>query len=322
MLYPCAHPCGAEPCGGESTELRALAQQKVELLAEEGRDPAEVLTEFRTFIGDTPVAGHNVRFDLPMLAAHGDRVGVAIQFDAFFDSLNYARRLLRQDSYRLGDLCEALNLPAEATHRALDDVKTTVHLFFHLTHLANSGRAIRRDLTRQFSPAFEKLRTALDRWASLSERPGVLIHRILHEGKLLAYYQKKLDGRRLAHLEELSQRIAALDDPELDPIRATRRALDRTALVREQDLLDDAEGVRVITIHQSKGLEFDHVYVPAMVDGRFPMWSAIVNNDTEEDRRVFYVAATRAKKHLTLSYYERDQRGPCHPSRFLDGLIG
>jgi len=304
---------------GDSESVHGISDSK---LQNEGRDAAQVFREFQNFIGDSPIAGHNVRFDIRMLMAHSSRVDAPMKFDLHFDSLNYARRLIRQDSYRLGDLCEALNLPAEATHRALDDVKTTVHLFFHLTHLANSGRAIRRDLTRQFSPAFEKLRTALDRWASLSERPGVLIHRILHEGKLLAYYQKKLDGRRLAHLEELSQRIAALDDPELDPIRATRRALDRTALVREQDLLDDAEGVRVITIHQSKGLEFDHVYVPAMVDGRFPMWSAIENNDTEEDRRVFYVAATRAKKHLTLSYYERDQRGPCHPSRFLDGLIG
>ena len=113
-----------------------------------------------------------------------------------------------------------------------------------------------------------------------------------------------------------------MDDPSLDPIQATRRAIDQTALARDQDLLDDAGGVRVITIHQSKGLEFDHVYVPALVDGRFPMWSAIENDDTEEDRRVFYVAVTRPKQTLSLSYYERDQRGRCQPSRFLDGLIG
>ena len=52
------------------------------------------------------------------------------------------------------------------------------------------------------------------------------------------------------------------------------------------------------------------------------MWSAIENDDTEEDRRVFYVAVTRPKQTLSLSYYERDQRGRCQPSRFLDGLIG
>jgi DNA helicase-2/ATP-dependent DNA helicase PcrA len=93
-------------------------------------------------------------------------------------------------------------------------------------------------------------------------------------------------------------------------------------LAREQDLLDQSEGVRVITIHQSKGLEFDHVFVPGMVDGRFPMWRAIEDDDTEEDRRVFYVAVTRAKQTLTLSHYSRDQRGQCRPSRFLEGLVG
>ena len=89
---------------------------------------------------------------------------------------------------------------------------------------------------------------------------------------------------------------------------------------KHKDLLDEMEGVRVITIHQSKGLEFDHVCVPGMVDGKFPLWTTIENDDTEEERRVFYVAVTRARKTLTLSAHEHDPRGPCRPSRFLEGI--
>lgn len=304
---------------GDSEAVHGISDAR---LQEEGRPPAEVFSEFQSFIGDTPVAGHNVRFDLRMLSAHSTRVGVPMTFGDHFDSLRYARRLLRQDSYRLGDLCEKLDLPAEATHRALDDVKTTVHLFFHLSEIAQSNRVIRRGLMQQHAPAFDKLRTTLERWASLDERPGVLIHRILHEGGLLAYYRRRVDPARLANLESLSPRIAQLDDPRLGPIEAARKALDNTALAREQDLLDQSDGVRVITIHQSKGLEFDHVFVPGMVDGKFPMWRAIEDDDTEEDRRVFYVAVTRAKKTLTLSHYTRDTRGQCRPSRFLEGLLG
>ena len=304
---------------GDSEAVHGISDAR---LAEEGRLPAEVFAEFQAFLGDTPVAGHNVRFDLRMLTAHSARVGAPMTFKDHFDSLRYARRLLRQDSYRLGDLCEQLELPAEATHRALDDVKTTVHLFFHLANVAQEGRAIRRGLMQQYAPAFEKLRVTLDRWAGLGERPGVLIHRILHEGGLLAYYRRRVDETRLANLESLSPRIAQLDDPELGPIEAARKALDGTALAREQDLLDQSEGVRVITIHQSKGLEFNHVLVPGMVDGKFPMWRAIEDDDTEEDRRVFYVAVTRAKQSLTLSHYSQDDRGPCRPSRFLEGLVG
>ena len=302
---------------GDSESVHGLSDEQLE---REGRDPAEVFQEFQTFVGTSPVAGHNVRFDLRMLESHGQRVGIPMQFGPSFDSLRYARRLLRSDSYRLGDLATLLKLPVDPTHRALDDVKTTVHLFSRLAEQSNHGRTQRRQIMAQFAPAFEKLRLALDGWATQGERPGVLVHRILHEGRLLAYYQRDLDKRRLSHLEDLSQRIARLDDPSLPPIEAARRALDQASLAKEQDLLDGVNGVRVITIHQSKGLEFDHVFIPGLADGRFPMWSAIENGNTDEDRRVFYVAVTRAKKTLTLTTYERDRRGPCAPSRFLERI--
>jgi DNA helicase-2/ATP-dependent DNA helicase PcrA len=290
------------------------------VLQAEGRDPATVFQEFSDFIGDTPVSGHNVRFDLRMLQHNSARVGVQFRFGPHFDSLVYARRLLRQDSYRLSDLATALELPVDPTHRALDDVHTTVHLLAHLSQLGRVGMAVRQRLLAQFAGPFEKLRERLDAWAAHGERPGVLIHRILHEGGLLAYYRSRLEADRLANLEQLSARIARLDDPALTPIEASRHVLDGAALAREQDLLDEMEGVRIITIHQAKGLEFDTVCIPGLVDGKFPTWGAIRSEDLEEERRVFYVAITRAKKSLELSSYERDDRGPCTPSRFLDGL--
>jgi DNA helicase-2/ATP-dependent DNA helicase PcrA len=308
-----------QPTGtvGDSQSVHGISDAQ---LAEEGRDPAEVFAELQAFIGDTPIAGHNLRFDIRMLTSHSARLGTPMALPIHFDSLRYARRLLKMDSYRLGDLATALDLEVEPTHRAIDDVKTTVLLLKHLATLAAPHRGLRRQIMQQFSPTFSRLRTTLDKWAATNERPGVLIHRILHEGGLLAFYRKKLQGPRLDNLGELSARIAKLDNPKLEPIEATRHALDSTALAREQDLLDDSEGVRVITIHQAKGLEFDHVYVPGMVDGKFPSWHSIKANDTEEDRRVFYVALTRAKKTLTLSHYDQDRSGPSTPSRFLAGL--
>ncbi|MEC9391581.1 MAG: 3'-5' exonuclease [Myxococcota bacterium] len=302
---------------GDSESVHGLSDA---LLTAEGRDAATVFREFAAFIGTSPVAGHNVRFDLRMLTSHSARAGAPLVFGPSFDSLRYARRLLRCESYRLGDLAEHLQLPEDPTHRALDDVRTTVHLLARLAPRAEAGRVVRQQLLQRFAPAFERLRDSLTRWAALDERPGVLIHRILNEGGLLAYYRSKLDERRLANLQELSQRVARFDDPALSGIEATRRALDAAALSRDHDAIDEMVGVRVITIHQSKGLEFDHVFVPGMVDGRFPMWSAIEAGDTEEDRRVFYVAVTRAKKTLTLTGYQQDRRGLCAPSRFLDGL--
>jgi ATP-dependent DNA helicase Rep len=66
---------------------------------------------------------------------------------------------------------------------------------------------------------------------------------------------------------------------------------------------DDPDAqVRLMTVHAAKGLEFDHVYVIGMEDGIFPHSSALEEDRMEEERRLMYVAMTRARYHLTLSY--------------------
>ena len=156
-----------------------------------------------------------------------------------------------------------------------------------------------------------------------NERPGELARRLIEEGGLNAYYRsgRHAKTRRGDFLAQLPDRLDRLDTHSLAPTEAIRRALDKSALAREQDLLDDLNGVRVLTIHQSKGLEFDTVFVPGMVDGQFPNRVAVAAENTEEERRVFYVAVTRARKHLYLSWYERNRYGRQTPSRFLDNLV-
>ena len=78
---------------------------------------------------------------------------------------------------------------------------------------------------------------------------------------------------------------------------------------------DDREKIRLSTIHQAKGLEFDAVFVIMLCDGLFPFGRSIKNDDgLEEERRLFYVAITRAKNELYL----------CHPrqrTKFTDGCF-
>ncbi len=87
--------------------------------------------------------------------------------------------------------------------------------------------------------------------------------------------------------------------------------------------LSEGEGVNLLTVHASKGLEFSEVYVVDLVDGRFPnrrMMSSI-----EEERRLFYVAVTRAKDklYLSLAKYDKVKKAEYVPSQFLHeaGLI-
>ncbi|NPA64712.1 MAG: ATP-dependent helicase, partial [Epsilonproteobacteria bacterium] len=80
------------------------------------------------------------------------------------------------------------------------------------------------------------------------------------------------------------------------------------------------EGVQLLTVHASKGLEFREVYVVDLMEGRFPnLKLAGKSGSIEEERRLFYVAVTRAKELLYLSFarYDRVKKQEFLPSRFL-----
>jgi DNA helicase-2/ATP-dependent DNA helicase PcrA len=84
----------------------------------------------------------------------------------------------------------------------------------------------------------------------------------------------------------------------------------------------DADAVKLTTVHQAKGLEYDVVFVIGLADGQFPGRRSIEAGDVEEERRLFYVAVTRARNELYLSYPKIASRpGPgglmLTPSRFL-----
>jgi len=89
-------------------------------------------------------------------------------------------------------------------------------------------------------------------------------------------------------------------------------------LLQEEDPQDSGNGVRIMTLHASKGLEFTVVLLPFLVEGAFPSWRSAQNPATlEEERRLFYVGLTRAKEHAYLSYHLVGERGPTSSSRFV-----
>ncbi|MFQ5582112.1 MAG: ATP-dependent helicase [Mariprofundaceae bacterium] len=77
--------------------------------------------------------------------------------------------------------------------------------------------------------------------------------------------------------------------------------LQRIFLLSDADEDDTGNQVRLMTVHAAKGLEFPHVYVVGMEDGSFPHKNAVEENRLEEERRLMYVAMTRARFRLTLS---------------------
>ena len=82
-------------------------------------------------------------------------------------------------------------------------------------------------------------------------------------------------------------------------------------------LPEEEKGVRLMTMHGSKGLEFQAVFIPTINEGVCPYRKAIQSGDVEEERRMLYVAMTRAKKYLDLSFVEERFNKEAEASRFV-----
>ncbi len=94
-------------------------------------------------------------------------------------------------------------------------------------------------------------------------------------------------------------------------------------MTRQDD--KDRDTVSLMTIHSAKGLEFKNVFVVGLEENLFPSQMSLNSRtDLEEERRLFYVAVTRAEKKLTLTYatsrYRWGTLTSCEPSRFIDEI--
>jgi DNA helicase-2/ATP-dependent DNA helicase PcrA len=128
------------------------------------------------------------------------------------------------------------------------------------------------------------------------------------EASLKAGGEEELE--RLDNLRELVSLAREYDT--LTPEEAVEQLLENAALQSDQDELknakDDQDTVKLMTIHAAKGLEFPYVFITGLEEGLFPherMEGGEHTNssrDEEEERRLFYVALTRAKKKVFLTY--------------------
>ena len=125
---------------------------------------------------------------------------------------------------------------------------------------------------------------------------------------------------RIENLEEMARVAAEFAATQEEATLAG--FLEGIALQADADLVDPSEGaVTLMTIHNAKGLEFDTVVITGLEEGLFPHARSDTEETLEEERRLFYVGLTRARRHLTLTHAEsramhggRDYR---LPSRFL-----
>jgi DNA helicase-2/ATP-dependent DNA helicase PcrA len=156
-------------------------------------------------------------------------------------------------------------------------------------------------------------------------------YRVAKESGLLKdlYEDKTVEGMsRFENVEELLNGIKEFSlakDESGEPITLDLYLQDIALLTDADKDVEDADKVTLMTIHASKGLEFPHIYLVGMEENLFPSQMALSSrNDLEEERRLFYVAITRAEKKVTLSFadtrFRFGQLISNEPSRFLEEL--
>lgn len=135
---------------------------------------------------------------------------------------------------------------------------------------------------------------------------------------------------RIENIEELVNGIKDFIEGQEEVVSSTGALsdfLEDIALVSEldKDISESEKRVSLMTIHLAKGLEFNHVYIVGLEEDLFPSaLSSTTRADLEEERRLFYVAITRAKKKLTISFaktrYRWGKLNDCEPSRFVNEI--
>ena len=138
---------------------------------------------------------------------------------------------------------------------------------------------------------------------------------------------------RVQNIEELLNAIMEFSDKQVDEVTGEQnevtlnKFMEDVALLTDQDKKDDEDDdyVTLMTIHSAKGLEFPYVYIVGLEENLFPgIQSLSTREDLEEERRLFYVALTRAETKLVLSYAESRYRWGnltlSEPSRFIEEI--
>lgn len=151
-----------------------------------------------------------------------------------------------------------------------------------------------------------------------------LADRILVESKLADLYRLDEQEERLENVSELINQMKEFEKSQIDDGDMTLASyLQEIALYTNADTFADASKVKLMTIHQSKGLEFPTVFVVGLTEGVFPNHRSIRErrqDGEEEERRLMYVAVTRAASMLYLSEaegYLNDNGALKYPSRFI-----
>jgi superfamily I DNA/RNA helicase len=271
----------------EQEEARMIADEARELI-EAGNDPREMAVLYRANFQSRALEEAFLNKNIPYQV-----LGVKFfERKEVKDVLSFIKASLNRES--TNDLVRVVNVPPRGIGKATIMKVVT-------GQESTLGPALKNKVAL-FLGLLERIKITAQK-----ETPSTLIKYIIRESGMENVYKNGgiEEQEKLENLRELVT-VASQHD-SLPTGEAIEKLLENAALATDQDEMEkDSNAVKLMTVHASKGLEFDYVFVAGMEEDLFPHQrmnqETISQNQAEEERRLFYVAITRARKKIFLSY--------------------
>ncbi|HII4457892.1 TPA: 3'-5' exonuclease [Clostridium perfringens] len=290
-----------------------------EMLQRIGEDKEKVLKEFVEYSKDSIIVGHNVQYDINILCSELERNNLGKpKFKTFYDTLDIYRRFYPGNiNYKLENLSKVYDTKHKPSHDAMDDIIATGELLVRaINEKIRETSMERMALMSKHLKAFTAISKKLNELFQIAEskRPYELVACVMNGFNIKSMYAGDENKEKLNRLRDLYALFRDLDDKSkgnrdalLDIIRIT--GLSNGEL--ESLIINRTKKPRIpiITVHQAKGLEFDTVFLAGIQNNTFPSYMAIKEGNLAEEKRVFYVAITRAKKRLVITYNSQGKYG-------------
>ena len=311
---------------GDESEEAALVASDMATQVRNGRSYGDLAVIYRTNASSRPLEQAFERRRWPYVVVGARRF---YERREVRDLLAYVRLVLNPADDMA--LVRILNVPRRGLGtKALEALRTQARE--HGTSMLEAARSLSVGTSRR-AKSLAGFSTLIRDWQekALHQSPGELVTTIAAESGYAELLQNEDTDEardRLSNIDALAQDAeeeAEVPDND-DPHARLQAWLDRASLAGQADELPDQGGrITLLTAHLAKGLEFPVVYVVGMVEGSFPhVRSANRVQDIEEERRLAYVAFTRAEHRLVLTrprvrrLYGREER--VSRSRFLDEI--
>ena len=294
---------------GDSEKVHHISDKRI---ADEGIGKKEALEKFIEFTKDSVLVGQNVTFDIAIMNSELERAGLPIIKNVFYDTLVISRRFIKGvKNYKLETLTKFLNLPSVGYHDAIEDVIATSNLLLYLVEnpISNTSSA-RCERIRKYLNIFKTLMNTLENFKERLHES--CFEKFVDDVVAALNMEKKYSGKRehlfnIHHFVKLSRLLANENVSNFNCLRnvvnlASLSTNDFDAIYKEHGLIP------IITVHQSKGCEFETVYMAGVEDDMYPAFYA-KDKSEDEEKRVFYVGITRAKKRLIISFRKYKDNG-------------